>query len=454
MSAPLKMGAIRRKAAITIVLSAGCLAYLPVSPPCMVHGRVRDASGPLAGVHVHFQGRGHGTITDASGRFRLFRGREQRPVTAAKPGYRIAWMHADAAPADIFLEPLPVHDHEDYAWIDPAPDTRRSNNCGNCHAQIYREWDKSAHARSAWNPRVLRIVDGRDSSGRSHPTWNLRVEHPLGVGVCASCHAPTYTDPGLEYDLGRVRGTAARGVHCDYCHKIVDAPVDKLGTRFGRDGLVLLRPAAGELLTFGPFDDAVRYGESFASAPLYKESRYCASCHEGIVFGVHVYGTYSEWRESPAGRNGQTCQACHMTATGQVTNVAPGHGGSERDPASLARHDFPGATIDMLRHCLKVNTSITRNKSLVRVAVEIEARDVGHRVPTGFIDRNLVLVVEGCDGKSRAVCSVAGPRLPAEAGRDFVGLAGAVFAKQLMSPQSTGPIPFWQAHGTLQDTRL
>src|SRR5207244_7472645 len=95
-----------------------------------------------------------------------------------------------------------------------------------------------------------------------------------------------------------------------------------LGVTHGRYILGLLRPAEGQLF-FGPLDDVDR-GED-ALAPIYGESRYCASCHEGVVFGVRVYSTYSEWLDSPARREGKQCQTCHMTPTGTLTHLAPGH---------------------------------------------------------------------------------------------------------------------------------
>src|SRR5262249_32671407 len=54
---------------------------------------------------------------------------------------------------------------------------------------------------------------------------------------------------------------------------------------------------------------------------------------------------------------------------------------------------------------------------------------VGHRVPTGFVDRNLVLVVEGFrEGQSLPVQE--GPALPASAGKEFAGMAGGGFGTQ------------------------
>jgi hypothetical protein len=375
-------------------------------------------------------------------------------VTASKEGYTIGAVPADADPVRISLTRLPAVDHEDYAWIDPTPDPARPNNCGNCHGEIHREWSGSAHANSARNRRLRNLLEATDWHGRPSASWNLPAEHPLGAAVCASCHAPTFSDATLKYELSRAGYVARQGVHCDYCHKVVDAPTDKLGTRFGRDGLTLLRPADQQQLFFGPLPDAHRQGEAFGYLPVYQESRYCASCHEGVIFGVHVYGTYSEWLESPARREGKQCQTCHMAPTGTMTNVAPGKGGVERNPWSLASHRLPGCQEDMLRRCIQVEVKVTPEPHGVRAAVEVVATNVGHRVPTGFIDRNVVLVVEAFDRGGNIVSMGEGSRLSPLAGRQFAALPGWLYAKQLRSLDGRRPIPYWLAHDEPEDTRL
>jgi hypothetical protein len=272
--------------------------------------------------------------------------------------------------------------------------------------------------------------------------------------VCASCHAPTFRDPDLEYDMRKVNGVAARGVHCDFCHKIVDAEADRRGLTFGRDGYKLLRPGNSEQLFFGPLDDAYREGETFGYSPLYKDSRYCASCHEGVVFGVHVYGTYSEWLQSPAKRQGQQCQTCHMAPTGKMTNIAPGRGGIERNPKTLASHHTSGATPEMLKRCLQLDIRAEQTTTTVRVGIKLTATNVGHRVPTGFIDRNLVLVAEAFDADNRPVALRDGPKLPSAAGKTLVGKPGYLYAKLLSGRDGKAPSPFWLPAGEINDTRL
>jgi hypothetical protein len=212
-----------------------------------------------------------------------------------------------------------------------------------------------------------------------------------------------------------------------------------------------LRPAEGQLF-FGSLDDVDRGEDSFL--PLYRESRYCASCHEGVVFGVHVYSTYSEWLESPARRAGKECQSCHMSPTGAMTNFAPGKGGIERDPHTLASHQFPGGTPEMLRRCLKVSAVVTPEADGLRATVEVLADDVGHRVPTGFIDRSLVLVVEPLNTAGKPLAVKTGPALSAVVGRDLTGKPGRLYAKLLLDDDGTNPAPFWKRSAEPIDTRL
>ncbi len=437
------------------ILVGGCLlgTHAPGSPGLV--GQVTDAHGPVVAAHVKYQGECRAVRTDRGGAFRLPApsGRARR-VTAWKDGYGIAAAPLSRRPLRLTLTPLPDSDNGDYAWIDPRPDPAAPNHCANCHGAIYAEWSASAHADSAKNRRFLNLFDGTDWHGRPTKGWSVLAQRPDAAGVCAACHAPTFTDPTLDYDFRRIEGVARLGVHCDYCHKIVDAPTDRLGTRFGRDGLRLLRPPDGRLLFFGPLDDAHRPGEEFGFAPLYRESRYCASCHEGIVFGVHAYGTYSEWLQSPARRQGRQCQDCHMAPSGKLTNIAPGKGGIERDPRTLASHTFPGGQRDLLRRGLAVSATAEREADGVRVRVEVRADGVGHRAPTGFVDRNLVLVVEAFGAAGEALPPRDGPRLPGVAGKGFAGRPGRLYAQLLRGPGGEKPVPFWLGQAEALDSRL
>lgn len=442
-----------RLAPLGLLLGAlAVLLLLSGFPPAAVIGRVTDDQGPVAGARVRLRGSSLSTLTDRDGRF-LLRPPFDAPrrVTAAREGYRIAGADAADQPLAIHLERVPREDHVDYLWVDPHADPASRLACANCHSAIYREWSASGHARSATGRHFLDLYAGRDRRGTkpARPSdWSLLSQYPDGSGVCTSCHAPTVPeDDPAYYDLRKVTGVAAAGVHCDYCHKVTDVR-GPFGLAHGRFGLTLLRPEHGQLF-FGPLDDVDRGEDAFA--PLYREARYCAPCHEGTVFGVHVYGTWSEWRDSPAGRAGKSCQSCHTVPTGDLTNFAPGRGGLARDPHTLGNHRFFAGSRDaMLRDAVRLAVEAS---SSGEVAVTIHADGAGHRVPTGFVDRHLLLLVEATDRDGRAVAALRGPLLPSAAG-DLAGRPGVLFAKLLRDFDGRSPAPFWLAEPEAADTRL
>jgi hypothetical protein len=136
------------------------------------------------------------------------------------------------------------------------------------------------------NRRLRNLLDGSDWQGNAVHGWSLADEYPEGVAVCWSCHAPSLGEMASNFDLGHISGVAAQGVHCDFWHMIRATTVDSSGLTHGRFGYELLRPSQGQIF-FGPLDDVDR-GEDVYS-PLQQESRFCAACHEGTLFGVPVY---------------------------------------------------------------------------------------------------------------------------------------------------------------------
>ncbi|MCE9533827.1 MAG: hypothetical protein K8T89_22275 [Planctomycetes bacterium] len=423
-------------------------------------GEVHDDSGPVADAIVRIKGTSTYTLTDDQGRFRLSAPLSGARITAAKEGYYIAGALVSDGPITIHLKKLPDGDGDDYTWVDPTPDPASPNNCGNCHKAIHDEWQRSSHATSATNPRFLGMYRGTDWQGQPDVGWNLLKEHPSGADVCASCHAPTQR--AIRFDEPKKSDpfhalSKPSGVHCDFCHKIAGPGTGEFGLAQGRFQLKMQFPEAKRpdphQLFFGPLDDVDRGDDAFSR--FQKDSRLCAACHEGVVFGIPVYTTYSEWLESPAGRAGQSCQQCHTTPTGRLTNIAPGHGGIKRDPATLGNHRFfDGNQLDMLRRSLQLDAKATRDPEGINVEIALTARDVGHRIPTGFIDRQVILFVEAYAG-DKLVKAERGPLLPDFLGSQEAGRPGRLYAKVLKDGDGVSPAPFWRADpATLRDTRL
>ena len=88
-----------------------------------------------------------------------------------------------------------------------------------------------------------------------------------------------------------------------------------------------------------------------------------------------------------------------------------------------------------------------------RIETTIVPQDVGHRVPTGFVDRHLVLRGQAWDAQGNPVAHADGPTLPASA-RPWQGQAGFLYAKRLVGADRRSPIPFWLPVAEAIDTRL
>jgi Cytochrome c554 and c-prime len=443
------------------LLSLLLLLVVRPSPPAVFHGKVVALDRGIGGARVRVQATGISTLSDPSGRFRLpFQAADQK-ITAWQEGFFIGGLRADQSLRTISLQPLPVKDHPDYAWVDPGPDPARPQNCANCHAEIYREWEHSAHSRSITGKHFRNLYEGTDFHDRPGVGWGLLTQYDLGAAVCFSCHAPALPDqaPATLNWANPADPVALRGVHCDYCHKITGAGREKMGLSHGRFNLQLLRPppAGGgqdqKQVFFGPLDDVDRGDDTYST--LFRQSLYCASCHEGTIFGVHVYSTWSEWLASPARQKGQQCQDCHMKSTGRMTNIASGHGGLARPPDTLANHRFfDGTQAEMLRRCIHLSAQWKGGLDKRRLTLRVAVDGVGHRVPTGFPDRHLLLVADGQDASGRSIPIIDGPTLPSSAGPNLVGRPGRLYAKLLQDRDGRSPVPFWQAGPEYTDNRL
>jgi hypothetical protein len=410
---------------------------------------VEGPEDALVGVPIRLKAGPIVAHSDHAGRFFLPVSARGNRLTASKEGFFIAGTNVRDRRTILRLRPIPQDDHESYEWVDPTPLAGDEQRCGNCHSSIWQEWSRSGHSRSAMGKQFLDLYDGTDWHGQANTGWGLLTERPDGAGVCSSCHAPSLRedDPAL-LDLRHIKDVPRQGVHCDYCHKIAGLGEGEIGLTHGRYLLRLLRPREGQLF-FGPLDDVDR-GEDVYSA-FYRDSRYCAACHEGVVFGVRVYSTYSEWLASPARQAGQHCQHCHMKPTGKLSNIAPGRGGVERDPHTLGNHLFWNTSqLEMLRRSLRLDVHPWGSQ----VRVRLTATGVGHRIPTGFIDRHLLLVVEARGSRGERIERISGPTLPSAAGPEWTGQPGRLYARLLKDDRGRSPVPFWRALPEADDTRL
>lgn len=183
--------------------------------------------------------------------------------------------------------PVPAGFSAQEAELDP-------NACGGCHVQQFNDWKTSLHAK-AMGPGVLgQLLD-------------MAPEASAEQQACLRCHAPLAEQASsLAAAIARpraLRGPAPaheRGLTCAGCHV-------RGHERFGpprRDGAA---PAGTPGLPHG----------GWTAHAAFEDSRFCAACHQFVegdyaLNGKLLENTYEEWRASRYGREGKSCQSCHM----------------------------------------------------------------------------------------------------------------------------------------------
>jgi len=201
--------------------------------------------------------------------------------------------------------------------------------CGQCHQRIFSEWASSNHAYASISPMFHKFEQA----------INTLSSGTIG-SFCVRCHQQVGTQAGesRELPLWERSPIAREGVTCVTCHRV--------STEFGKvNGEREINP--------GPIYDAVYntgrgkdLGEVIANESRYQvsdtpdgdgtpihngvikfdqlgKSEFCVSCHQVTVnLGIKLEVVWEQYRDSPAFREGITCQDCHM---GKVPGEADGY---------------------------------------------------------------------------------------------------------------------------------
>lgn len=307
-------------------------------------------------------------------------------------------------------------------------DLLRSETCASCHADIYEQWEASAHHFSSFNnPYYAETID-------------LLVEE-RGIDAvqwCASCHDPAVLFTGGFEEVDQIEAdhpTAQGGITCLSCHA-----VEGLRDVKGNGRYVIAEP---DEYPFARSEDRVRQWmhsrllrikpEPHRQAmlkPMHQTAEFCGSCHKvGIPPEVNEYrwkrgqNQYDSWQASGVSGStvrsfyvpseSRTCQSCHMPF---VPSDDPAAGGG-----FIRSHDFAAAnatlpalnghgsqveavqetladsvvTLDIAR--VDVNGEaygpddampVLEPGDEVMLSVVVRNRNVGHRFPAGTNDSN------------------------------------------------------------------
>ena len=101
-----------------------------------------------------------------------------------------------------------------------------------------------------------------------------------------------------------------------------------------------------------------------------------------------------------------------------------------------------------------MQVELSRTADVNKLQVRLTATKVGHRVPTGFIDRHLILLVDATDENGNPIQIKDGPVLINPGDIALQGRPGMLFAKLLFGPGGKTPTAFWHEHEKIEDTRL
>lgn len=145
-----------------------------------------------------------------------------------------------------------------------AADMIQSVQCASCHADVYKEWENSWHAKSYIDPEVRKL------------------SNEYANEQCIDCHAPR---PVLETGIDKPplprAARRAEGVDCLACHSFEGTMATNSKT------------AAGAC--------APRFDARIVNTQL------CGTCHD-------QHFTVQEWAATPFGKDPNSCLSCHMPA--------------------------------------------------------------------------------------------------------------------------------------------
>lgn len=372
-----------------------------------------------------------------------------------------------------------------------SEDWTSSAKCKSCHSEIFEQWSNSNHKHMAGsNPyyMVMETLAG-EVEGQEFRKWCMSCHNPsaLSLGHPKTTHAmdgnlvsnehfesgaKTLLNDFKEHGNFRVE----EGVSCITCHQITEAKSK------GNASFTLSLDREKYLLEDSKYDLGRRFSEKLINAnpkvhkesyskELYKESRYCASCHDEFhpQNGIKIVSTFQEWEKSPFNNpkdktKHKSCIDCHMTYM-KDGKFAPlrgtsTDGGVIKDDVKV--HYFAGSNhflaglrdkvheeqaLELLRTSAKLDIDIKDG------ILEVGVKNVGagHHLPTGVADfREMWLEVEVKDKDKKLIFSSG--KLKSDGNIE----EGSRLFKKVFGDENYKPVGllFWKYKTLLSDTRI
>ena len=225
--------------------------------------------------------------------------------------------------------------------------------CKTCHEDHYREWSVSPHAYAQMSP-VFNAMHGTI----------LKRTNGTNGDFCTRCHSQVGMNLGEPLFISNSdrHPVSREGITCIVCHRVNRA----YGKESGRVKIVegdLFDPVYGptgnkelrRVLESDEYQVTTERGKT--GRAIHTDAKkfftlvmpgFCGSCHDvNLLNGFRLEETFSEYKTSPAAKEGITCQDCHMgTEPGRPSEyaVAPAArvGDVDTRPRKRTNHMFPG----------------------------------------------------------------------------------------------------------------
>lgn len=294
-------------------------------------------------------------------------------------------------------------------WIIPVvqadEEFQVSYACINCHPDRYEEWTHSTHALAVSDPVFEAAYMRALKSGQQYREY------------CLGCHSPI-TRATKDFNL--TKSISIEGVSCSFCHSVTG--IENGNYIFNQNNPM-----------HGPYSDSKTDAHGSAYSDLLTKSEFCAGCHEFSINGISVYETYSEWKEGPYAAEGKQCQDCHMEAKrGEAAK-----NGTSRE--KVYQHFWYGGHSGLfLEKAFDLNEdSIKETGDMIKVTLNITNRNVGHKIPSGFPARKVVLEFTATDEKGQKIYNDQ-----------------RVYTKTLVDQYGNEVSDFWKAASIAKDNRI
>ncbi len=371
-------------------------------------------------------------------------------------------------------------------------DWTNSTKCKSCHSEIFNQWADSNHKNLVESNPYYMVLEGiaAEVEGEEFRQWCMGCHNPSGLTTGLSKTSHNMTGNTLTSTLFEKKGKTLidnfkkhgnsrveEGVSCLTCHRITEAKSD------GNASYTLDLTNRKKY----PFEDEESdlgswLGHKFINAkpqehkdsylkPLYKEAKYCASCHDEVspITGKQIVSTFKQWEKSPYNNpkdktKHKSCIDCHMTYLkddkfsplrgistdgGVIKDDVKVHyfAGSNHFLSGLKSKKHEDQTLQLLRTSAELDVDIKGGQ----VHVGVKNVGAGHHLPTGVADfRELWLDITIKDVNGKTVFSSG--KLKEDGNLDVDARPFMkVFGDEKGEPVG---LLFWKYKTLLKDTRI